>query len=289
MKISYFFKEIKPFGQLVGLCVLLVVGFVMAAGLQLLIPEGSDGVTAIRKDIVMQGVSQILIFLLPTVMFALLFRGHPVQALCLGAQRKQWLQALLAVLIVLLLLPAIDWLTDWNDGWYFGKAEGTLRSITALSEAAVVRMLSLTGAGDFVLQLLVVALVPALCEELFFRGAMQRVFSEWFGNGLVAVVVTAVIFSIAHGDVYGLVPRFVMGLLLGCLFLYSGSLVVNICAHFFNNAVIVVMYHMYNLGHTAFDPSNPLLLTWHVVTMCTVGAVALFWLYFLKDSRSKNA
>lgn len=279
MRISYFFKDTKPFGQLVGLFVLLLVCFVLAAGLQLAVPAG-DGASGIRMELVMQGVSQLLIFLLPVVLFAVLFRERAGQFL--GFCSFRWWQPLLAMLILLLLMPAIDWLTKWNDGWDLGRIGERLRAVTAASEAVVERMLSLTGAGDFMLQLLVVALVPAVCEELFFRGGVQQIFKEWFGNGHVAVIVTAFVFSIAHGDVYGLVPRFVMGLLLGYLFLYTGSIVVNICAHFLNNAVIVVMYYLYHRGTIAFNPSEQMMLPWHVVAMCGVGALLLFWLYYLK-------
>ena len=258
---------------------LLLVCFVLAAGLQLAVPAG-DGASGIRMELMMQGVSQLLIFLLPVVLFAVLFRERAGKFL--GFCSFRWWQPLLAMLILLLLMPAIDWLTKWNDGWDLGRIGERLRAVTAASEAVVERMLSLTGAGDFVLQLLVVALVPAVCEELFFRGGVQQIFKEWFGNGHVAVIVTAFVFSIAHGDVYGLVPRFAMGLLLGYLFLYTGSIVVNICSHFLNNAVIVVMYYLYHRGTIAFNPSEQMMLPWHVVAMCGVGALLLFWLYYLK-------
>lgn len=279
MKISYFFKDTKPFGQLVGLFVLMIVGFVLAAGLQLTLPIG-EGPSGVRMELVMQGISQLLIFLIPAVLFALLFREQAGRFL--GVRGCRWWQPLLAMLVLLLLMPAIDWLTKWNDGWNLGEIGERLRAVTAASEAVIERMLSLTGACDFMLQLLVVALVPALCEEIFFRGGVQQIFKGWFGNGHVAVVVTAFVFSVAHGDVYGLVPRFVMGLLLGYLFLYTGSIVVNVCAHFLNNAVIVVMYYLYHRGTIAFDPSEQMMLPWHVVVMCGAGAVLLFWLYFLK-------
>lgn len=279
MKISSFFKDTKPFGQLMGLLVLMIVCFILAVGLQVAVPVG-DGPSGIRMELVMQGVAQLLIFLLPVVLFALLFREGAGQFL--GFHRFRWWQPLLAMLILLLLMPAIDWLTKWNDGWNLGEVGERLRAVTAASEAVVERMLSLTGTGDFMLQLLVVAFIPALCEELFFRSGVQQIFKDWVGNGHVAVLVTALVFSVAHGDVYGLMPRFAMGVLLGYLFLYTGSVVVNVCAHFLNNAVIVVMYYLYHRGAIAFDPSEQMLLPWHVTAMCGVGALLLFWLYFLK-------
>ena len=114
----------------------------------------------------------------------------------------------------MLLLPINDWLTAWNDQWNLGSYEDSARHITELSKMVVDRMLSLTQPADLLLQLLVIALIPAVCEELFFRGALQQILRQWFDNGYVAIAVTALIFSLVHGDVYGLVPRFVLGLLL---------------------------------------------------------------------------
>ena len=148
-------------------------------------------------------------------------------------------------------------------------------------------MLSLTNPADLLLQIFVVALVPAVCEELFFRGALQQLLQEWFRNAHVAVIVASLIFSLVHGDIYGFVPRFFLGVLLGYLFLQSGSLLVNVCAHFFNNALIVVLFFLYNKGEISTSPDIPLQMSWFTTLVCTLSAVALFALYFAKKSPKK--
>ena len=124
--------------------------------------------------------------------------------------------------------------------------------------------------------------LPAVCEEFFFRGAFQQILQRWFGNMHVAVVATSVVFAVAHGDVYGLMPRFILGLLLGYLFTLSGSIVVNICAHFFNNTMVVLLYYLFRRQQIYLDPTEPLFFSWSTTIICGLTALMLFILYFTK-------
>ena len=238
--------------------------------------------------LVVQAVSQLLMFLIPVLVFAGLF--HPGIGSYLKLKGKgSWRLALISMVMVVLLMPLNDVLTWWNEGWQFGPIEESMRRMSEMEKEMLEKMVSLTTVGDLVLQLVIIALVPAVCEELFFRGGVQQILSGWFKNRHVAVIVAALVFSLAHGDMYGAVPRFVMGLLLGYLFAYSGSMVVNISAHFFNNAAIVVMYYLYNRGELSMSPTEPLLMPWYVVVMCTVAVGILFVVYFLKNSSKEQS
>lgn len=281
--LSIFFRDTKPFAQLVGLAFLFLIGFILATGLQVLFPTDFSSPAMIRQALATQGVAQLLIFLMPAVLFALLYQGNLKSFLQLNFQGRKWFLALVAMVLFLLLVPANDWITWWNDHWDLGSLETEMRRLTNASKEAIEKMLTLTSFGDLLLQLLVVALVPAVCEEFFFRGAVQQIFRRWFGNMHVAVIVTAILFSLAHGDLYGLVPRFVLGLILGYLFFLSGSMLVNVCAHFCNNALIVVLYYLYHQGVLATSPDTPLLMPWLTTLLCTLAAVALFILYFSKN------
>lgn len=270
---------------MVGLFFLLLVGFILATGLQILFPVGYDSPAAIRLSLVSQCVSQLLIFFLPAVLFVAFYKDHAVSYLQLDFHGRKWVLAGVAVVIFLLLVPINDWITWWNDQWDLGSLDAELRKLSNTSKSTVDKMLSLTTVGDLVLQFFVVALIPAVCEELFFRGALQQILRQWFGNIHVAILVAALVFSVAHGDIYGLVPRFILGLLLGYLFYLSGSILVNICAHFFNNALIVVLYYLYHKGVLSTTPDTPLQMPWLTTLLCTLAAVALFALYFLSKGK----
>lgn len=281
-KLNYFFRNAKPFSQLVGLLFMLVAGFMLSTALVLLMPREMVTPSDIRLQLVAQCLSQMLIFLLPALAFAWFYKDGPVQYMRLEQPNNKWVMALVGVVIFILMLPLNDWLSWWNRQLDFGRASTILHEYADKAQEMLDKMLSLTGAGDLVLQLFVVALIPAICEEVFFRGTLQQILRDWFGNQHVAVVVTALVFSLAHGDIYGLVPRFVLGLLLGYFFFLSGSMLVNIAAHFANNAFCVVMYYLFNRGLVGFNPSEPMLLPESIVVSCSVGAALLLALYFVK-------
>ena len=287
--ISLFFRDTKPFPQLVGLFFLFLLGFILATGIQMLLPVGYDSPAAIRLGLILQSVAQLLLFCLPAVLFVALYKGRMAPYLRLDFSGRKWLLAGVAMVIFLLLVPINDWITWWNDQWNLGPLEDTMRKMSDTSKHTIEKMLSLTSFGDLLLQLFVIALVPAVCEELFFRGALQQTISQWFGNTHGAIVATALIFSLAHGDLYGLVPRFVLGLLLGYLFCLSGSILVNVCAHFFNNALVVLLYFFYHKGVLASSPDSPLSVPWFTTLLCTLAAVVLFGLYFVKKGKNSTS
>ena len=289
-KISFFFKDTKPFAQLIGLFFLFVICMILAGGVAMLFPNGGHGEAAVRLQLLQQATTQLLTFMLPAVLFAVLFQpdADTSTSLKLRFQGRYWWLAFVGMVVMLLLVPLNDALTAWNKSWDLGPLEASARKMSDLADTTVEQMLSLGSTGDFLLQLLVVALIPAVCEELFFRAGLQQILQRWWGGKHVAVVVSAFVFTLAHGDLYGLVPRFVLGIVLGYLFAYSGSILVNVAAHFFNNALVVLLYHLYHRGMLSLSPSEPLLMPWHVVALCTLGALLLFLIYFLPKTAKSS-
>ncbi len=101
------------------------------------------------------------------------------------------------------------------------------------------------SAGMMALNLLVIAILPALGEELIFRGVLQRILSAALRKGWLAVWITAFFFSFVHFQFYGFLPRLILGLAFGYLYLWSGSLWLPIIAHFVNNAVPTAGAYLY--------------------------------------------
>jgi membrane protease YdiL (CAAX protease family) len=107
--------------------------------------------------------------------------------------------------------------------------------------------------GGFLFNLLMIAVVAAIGEELIFRGILVRLFKEWTNNVHVAVFLPALIFSALHLQFYGFLPRLVLGIFLGYLFVWTGSLRVPIIIHFLNNAFAVVLAFLDSRGILQID------------------------------------
>ncbi|MFY7965127.1 MAG: CPBP family intramembrane glutamic endopeptidase [Chitinophagaceae bacterium] len=97
--------------------------------------------------------------------------------------------------------------------------------------------------GDYVISLIMIAILPAIFEELLFRGALQKLLIDWFKTPHIAIIVTSILFSLVHFSFYGFLPRMMLGMVLGYLFFYGKSIWLNILMHFINNGVaITAMY-----------------------------------------------
>jgi membrane protease YdiL (CAAX protease family) len=114
--------------------------------------------------------------------------------------------------------------------------ETRLENIEAQVEAMI---LSLLTHGSLAANLIFLAVVPAVIEELFFRGALQGILSRLM-RPVWAIWITAFVFSTIHGQVYGFIPRVLLGALMGYLVLYSQSLSLAMWAHFLNNAYATI-------------------------------------------------
>ena len=236
---------------------------------------------------VSQTLSQIVMFMLPVCIVArLYYRDSQRSYFRLGFGRRAWGMALVGAVAMVLLAPAIDWLTTWNDTWTLGSLDEPLRRVQQQTEAATREMLGGTTVGALLANLFVVALVPAVCEEVFFRAGMQNLLQRWFTGGrceygqwgtLLAVWLTAAVFSLVHGEVFAFMPRFVMGVMLGYFYVYGGSIAVNATAHFVNNAIVVVVYWLVARGVLDIDPAAPMRLPWLLTACCTLAALMLMW------------
>ena len=242
---------------------------------------------------VMSSTASILLtqvsFLLPVLLMTFIYyRGRQREYYRLDFSGPKWGNALAGVVVLLLLLPAIDWLTVWNDSWNLGRVGEMLRSVQDMTEGILKQMTDTSTVGGLLANLLLMALIPAVCEEMFFRAGMQNLLQRWFKNDHAAIWVTALIFSLAHGEVFAFMPRFLIGAMLGYLYVYGGSILPNILAHFVNNAIVVVVYWLVARGVLDIDPEAPLAVGETLTACCTLAAIAVFGVTFgkkLKISR----
>jgi len=125
--------------------------------------------------------------------------------------------------------------------WFFKRKEGTdYFNITRLPLSRVLIFSSLIFMASMpMVGLLVIAAIPAVSEELFFRGIVQTKLVAYFKNPHWAIWLGAVFFSAFHFQFEGFFPRIVLGAVLGYLYYWSINLWIPIILHFFNNAMLV--------------------------------------------------
>jgi len=142
------------------------------------------------------------------------------------------LQTVVAVLITLAFLPANNFIAD-----QFVRQLHVPSKLMAINA----ELFTSRSPGEFVWLIVVVCITPALCEETFFRGVVQRTFERTMG--WKSAILVGVLFGFFHMNPLGLITLAILGMLLGYFYYRSRSLVPSMAAHFTNNFVaILVLY-----------------------------------------------
>ena len=261
-----FIERQPPFLQLLLLIVLVLASmfFTFFVGVLLALPFfgldvmnmlgeaaqlESGGDVALMKYF--QMVSQVGVFILPSILFALLASSYFFKYLKLD-MLPSFTTVAASVILIFTILPGINWLMQINEGLSLPDALGAIEDWMRTSEADAARLteafLETNTLAGLMLNLFMVAVMAAVGEELLFRGVLIRVFKDWLKNTHLAVWLTAILFSMFHLQFFGFLPRFLLGLVFGYLFVWSGSLWLPILVHFLNNAAAVLVFYFYNQG-----------------------------------------
>lgn len=189
------------------------------------------------------------LFLIPPIILGYLFSDNLFDYLRLN-KRTSFISLLLALMIVYTSMPLIEWMLDMNSKLVLPHQLKSLETWmkSAEDEAAVITkaFLNVTTTRGLFLNAFMIALLPAIGEEFLFRGLFVRFFKDWTKSTHTAVWLSAIIFSLIHFQFYGFVPRMMLGVLLGYLFVWSGTIWVPVFAHFINNGTAVISSYLFS-------------------------------------------
>ena len=215
----------------------------VAFGVWFFLPN-RDGLVGMKWLQLLQSVAT---FLLPALAGAYLWSNTPMQWLHLN-KKPSWQEALAAVVVMLLAIPGINLLSAWNQQMVLPEWMSGIEQWMRMQEDAAAQLteqfLRVDTVGGLLVNIGLMALLPAVGEELTFRGVVQGMFTR---NKHVAIWATAAIFSFVHMQFYGFLPRMLLGAMFGYMLWWTGSLWVPMLMHFVNNcAAVVVAYLAYN-------------------------------------------
>ena len=193
-------------------------------------------------------------FLLPPLCMAYLWSKNPLGWLKVKGERSKVKgEVLWAVALMLVALPAINLLGYMNKQMvlpaFLEPLEQWMKTSEEGAKVLIEQFMNVTTFGGLIINILLMALLPALGEELTFRGVLQRLLtprliasSPYRQTPHIAIWCSAILFSAIHLQFYGFVPRMLMGALFGYMLVWTGSLWIPILMHFTNNAVAVILY-----------------------------------------------
>lgn len=239
---------------------------------------------------IFQLVSSIGVFVVPSLLLRAFERKRSFYYDFSGPKERQLIW--LTIGIMLLAGPVIEISGYLNQQM---KLPESLANMEAWMEAKELEMKLVTekmlhGVSflDLLLNLIVVAVVPAIGEELLFRGSLQPILTRWFKNPHIAIWVAAIVFSAIHVQFYGFIPRLLMGAAFGYLFYWSKSIWLPILAHFLNNAAAVILFFVgQRQGKTYEELSEADLSYWPVAIVCA-GILVYLFIRFKKLSEDED-
>jgi uncharacterized protein len=232
-------------------------------------------------------------FLVPVIGIPLINKEKPLEFLMLD-KSPGLMTILQATALFLLLFPFLEWLINFNQGIHlpvaFGQAEEWIRAKEAQMEQLTEQFLTMVSLRDMFLNLLIVAFIPAMLEELYFRGLVQKLAHKWFGNIHFAIIFTAIFFSAVHLQFLGFLPRFLLGFLFGYLFYWTGSIWTTVFAHFLNNGLAVILLYLGQKGIINYQMDQPMNSS-NTTIIFSFAVAALFFLalaFYYNRKRDKT-
>lgn len=229
--------------QLLLLSFLSIAGFVISAILySILINTPLDSITSLK---ITQLLQEILVFGLPAILAWRWLSGNQIKTLLTNTADIK--SIIIAIIFIITIIPCIDVLSQWNKSlhlpYFLRELENSMIALEQQANNITETMLSVSTIWGLIANIVVIALAAAICEELFFRGGVQRILAGAF-NYHIAVWLTAILFSAIHLQFGGFIPRLILGVSFGYIAIWSRSLYPSIIAHFINNGIAVLSFFL---------------------------------------------
>jgi len=230
---------------------------------------------------ILQFINHTLIFIFPAILFGFLMQKNPFSYLQLK-KKVNFLYIIFCIIIVFLYLPIIGVMVEMNDSIKLPSFLSTIEKWMRDSEeqAAILTeaFLNVGSIKNYLFNLFIIALIPAIGEEFIFRGVMQKILTEWIKKPILAILITSFIFSAVHLQFFGFIPRMFLGFILGYMFFYTGNLWVSVILHFINNAFTVTAYFLKNRGLINIESiEDNMANNYFIVFSCLLILVLLLW------------
>lgn len=253
-------KFVLSLAAMVGFMALGIVLSIIVAlpffGLSAIKGLGNESTASIALLKYFQAFQSVFLFVIPPIVLARLFGERPAAYLKLN-RKTVGTTATLAILLIFALLPIINFTQQLNSQLRLPEVFSGLEQWMRATEDSVTRLtekfLSTTSPGGLLVNVVIIAIIPAIGEELTFRGLFQNIFSRWLKNYHAGVWLSAFLFSFFHFQFFGFIPRLLLGVTFGYVVAWTGNLRYAIMMHFTNNFLGVMAYYLVHRGILSVD------------------------------------
>jgi hypothetical protein len=297
-----FFEGKSRFVQIVILLALIVGCMVVSSVLGVIVasifygfglPANTSDQAAYYR--IIQSFGSVGTFMLPSLFFS-----YFAECNCFSYNRMnkspKYNMINIVLVMSLVILPIVLALAEWNEAWKLPQSlaglEDWMRRMDEQNQELVNLMAHDPRIGILLINIFVMAVLPAVGEELLFRGTIQTFLHKWTKSYHWAIWITAFIFSAIHFQISGFIPRLLIGAYLGYLFYWSGSLWLPIIAHFLHNSWSIISDFIFlRRGYDIENMNFSNIHAWqYILGMAIVlAAVGIFWLYKLRVENNSES
>lgn len=212
-------------------------------------PSNTSLISAMKA---MQFFNSVGTFFVPPILF-LHLRGIHFSNYTQLSKGFDFNKSITIVIIALFIIPLANFMGAINALVPLPEFLDFLKTAEAQTTLVTEQFLIMPHWSDLLLMLILMGLVAGIGEELLFRGVLQNLFKDWSGSIHLSVWLTAFLFSVIHLQYHAILPRFVLGALIGYVYVYSGNLNYSILLHVVYNSILVVF--TYYIQHNELDTS----------------------------------
>ena len=242
--IKAFLKDSGTFQKIFQLIIAFFVILIFTTAVITVVTH--NDMSSVRSLKIMQMIQAVGLFVLPPLVLAYLWSEKPLNYLGFKSGFT-FADLLLVAVFMVVVIPFINLISSLNQLLvlpdFFSSAELWMKASEKQIAEITAKMLNVHTFPELLFNILLIAIIPAMGEEMFFRATIQKIFTEW-RKAVWGIWIAAFVFSAIHLQFYGFVPRMLLGAFFGYLYAWSGSLWLPVVAHFVNNAIAVVFYYL---------------------------------------------
>ena len=237
--------------------------------------------------LISQAIMASAIFIVAPLLYWFSIEKKSIRCFFVGEQHySQFIMLTIGLTIAAMMVNTV--FTYWNvhikfpaylkafEAWA-QKKEWELKKLTDL-------LTTFKSIYDLLIAIVIIAIIPAIGEELLFRGILQNLFFRSTRNIHIAILTSAFVFSAIHLQLYGFLPRFLLGVLFGYLYWWAKNLIFPIIAHFFNNSFALTISFLYPKSATVYELEGYQLPPTFIIILFTIIGTFL-GIYIQKKTR----
>lgn len=293
------FYRMGGWSQLLFFCLFTILGLtigIVIISIAITILASKEGAAELSQSIVFLKTSQtiqaISVFLIPAFIFAFVFENKPKSFLKIN-NSPNYTSVLLTIGLFIAIQPALQLISYYNQQIVLPESLSNVEEWMTHNEETAKGIIEMFLADKSVVgiitNLLIIAFLAGIVEEVFFRGCLQQIIKKIVSNKHTAIWITAIVFSAIHFQFYGFFPRLIAGALLGYLFIWSGNLWIPIIAHIVHNSINLIISQIY-FGTPQYDEMECMGIENHpwLALISVVACSAIIYIFVTKKCQTQN-